>query len=161
MSPAAFLPRLKPQMPPKDVTWRPNPSCAGRAWGRRGARPPGSLPRSPRSRRAGGTGRDGTHTGAPRAVAEAAAAFPLLLAPSRGPPQKHNFGGPAAGTPPPFSPGRRGGGGRLGNHAAVWAAVPSQVPRSACKVKYSNLSFPGCVRLHSYARAPSDGEVLV
>lgn len=121
------------------------PCMARCAWGRRGGRWPWSLPRTrsrTRSCRAG--------PGAPRAAAEAT--FPLLLAPSRGPPQKAQLRRPrsactaaAPGIPPLRGPPAPGSPLRLlaviqlaewvGNETAVWAVVLGQAHRSPCKVK--------------------------
>lgn len=165
---------------------KPQPcrSCTARcAWGRRGARRPGSLPRSPppaSSPAAAGRG-DGGSAGrgggssrlsfTPGSLSWASPKSTTSAAPQL-PPRGRSAPRPPAGIPPPrgarqpsprllavVQPGELRG--WVGNETAVWAVVPGQVHRSGCRVKYSNLSFAGCVRLHSYAHAPSYGELVI
>lgn len=130
--------------------WGPTPSCAGRAWRDvRGAGGAGAGPGRSRGP-AVGPAAAGRGPGAPRAAA--AATFPLLLAPSRGPPQKAQLRRPrsactaaAPGIPPLRGPPAPGSPLRLlaviqpaewvGNETAVWAVVLGQAHRSPCKVK--------------------------
>lgn len=82
---------------PSRAKAQPCRSCTARcAWGRWGARRPRSFPRLLPSAAGPGGGTGG--------CTEAAAAFPLLLAPSRGPPQKVHLRLPRGrrrGSPPP------------------------------------------------------------